>query len=128
MKTSGFLRDIDDERLYAQQLELAWIALGDELAGVLAKWPLIGQVALDEKESCIGWNYDRDHDEIYAELATMRHTMSMLARDMAERNRRLADSAVGLPNVILDKQSDQGHLRSSGKRRDRGPDEAARRD
>ena len=118
MKTIAFLRDIDDEHLYAQQLELAWIRLGDELSEILARWPLIVGPTVQPELKLNSQPLLADLDAIYADLATMRQWMSLLARDMAERARRLADAAVGLPDRVLDEQSAQREPRSASDRGD----------
>ncbi len=105
MQTTGFLRDIDDERLYAQQLELAWIKLGEELSGILGRFPLVVEFRDRHDKGAVEHPLLSDLDKVYAELATMRHTMGLLAREMADRAKRLADAAVGLADVILDEQS-----------------------
>ncbi len=100
MKTRPFLRDIDDPALFADMLENVYLLLYEEIGDVLAKFPLLrfGNGLMLEKSS------DGELANTYEDLARMRHTMSLLIMDMAERKARLANRAVGLSDVELDEQ------------------------
>ena len=98
MKTRAFLRDVDDPALFADMLENVYLLLYEELGEVLAEFPLLKA----------NTRYGRilelslEFAGTYEDLARIRHTMSLLIRDMAERKKRLRDVAVGLTDVQLD--------------------------
>jgi len=99
VKTRPFLRDIDDVHHYANTLENVHALLYEELGEILAKFPLL--LASDVVNDWFRCDGDRLTDT-YSDLARLRHTMSLLMRDMLERKKRLADIAVGLPDVKFD--------------------------
>lgn len=98
MKTRPFLRDVDDPSLFADMLENVYLLLYEELGDTLANFPIL--TSAGEQHLLI-----EKHQQLvatYEDLARMRHTMSLLIRDMAERKQRLRDIAVGLTDVHLD--------------------------
>ncbi len=98
MKTRPFLRDVDDPSLFASMLESCHLLLYEELSEILARFPLLAG-----SEICDDWFRDaRRMVGVYEDLALMRHRMSMMTREMADRKRRLADEAVGLADLELD--------------------------
>jgi len=99
VKTRPFLRDVDDPALFADMLENVYLLLYEELGDTLAKFPLLK--AQYPEWDCL--ELGKEHAATYEELARIRHTMSLLIRDMAERKKRLRDVAVGLTDVHLDK-------------------------
>jgi len=103
VKTRPFLRDVDDPALFSQMLENVYLLLYEELGDTLAQFPLVRCVS-DESylgsSPLLGGN---DLARTYEDLARMRHTMSLLIRDMAERKARLANRAVGLSDVEFEK-------------------------
>lgn len=100
LKTRPLLRDIDDVQHYADSLENVFCLLYEEFGELLAKFPLI--------KTGVGHGVlIATHEELaatYEQLARMRHTMSLLLRDMANRKARLADIATGFSDVIFDEQ------------------------
>jgi len=117
METVQFLADIDSEKLYAKKLELAYnCAYQEVLKIVIDLNQPSGHVLLDEQERCIGWH--SSPNVLFQQLQQMRVVMALQIRQMAERRRRLADAAVGLPDRVLDEQSAQGEPRSDADRRD----------
>ena len=98
MKTRPFLRDVDDPSLFADMLENVYLLLYEELGDTLAHFPIV----MTHSSDIAGIGTHKDVANSYEELARMRHTMSLLIRDMAERKKRLRDIAVGLTDVHLD--------------------------
>jgi len=98
VKTRPFLRDVDDVSLYAELLENCHGLLYEELSEILAKFPI-----LETRGEWINEAFSQPLEvhRVYEDLARMRHTMSMMIREMADRKRRLADRAVGLSDIEL---------------------------
>jgi len=96
VETVQFLGDIDNEKLYAARLELAYNEAYQEVLKILIDFPR-GRVELDEFERCIGWiDVDEKVSKLQLQMQQMRIVMGLQIRQMAERKRRLADVAVGL--------------------------------
>jgi len=105
METVEFLGDIDDEKLYARKLELAYNCAYQEVLKILIDFPR-GSVILDEQESCTGWNGESERIEnTKRQLNQMKVVMRLQLRQLANRRRRLADVAVGLADRVLDEES-----------------------
>lgn len=105
METVQFLGDVDDEKLYARKLELAYNEAYQEVLKILLDFPEVpARVELDEGERCIGWIEGVD-SKTRAQLEQMRIVMSLQLRQLANRRRRLADVAVGLTDRVLDVDS-----------------------
>ncbi len=100
MKTRKFLGDVDDPQLYADMLENVFLLQYEELGEILGKFPIVRVLQQPDWSSLVSDEMSSTH----LELTRMRHTMSLLVRDMAERKRRLANRAVGLPDVELDEE------------------------
>lgn len=104
MKKVQFLRDIDDEELYAKQLENAYCMAWEEIQGILARFPILKTTfGLDDDTETI-LDTHMELADTYESLARMRHTMGLIMRDMADRRRRLADRAVGLTDGVFDEE------------------------
>lgn len=98
-KPMPFLRDVDDEHLYAQMLENVFLLTYEYLGDVLAEFPLL-------KVKHPLWPHlelSEDVAATYEKLARMRHQMSLQIRDMADRRRRLGDATRGLADVEFEK-------------------------
>jgi len=105
MEIVQFLGDIDNEKIYAVKLELAYNQVYQQVLKILTNFPT-GQVELDEFERCIGWiESDEKVSKVERQLKQIRVVMSLQIRQMAERKRRLADIAVGLTDRVLDEES-----------------------
>jgi len=105
VETVEFLGDIDDAELYTKQVELAYGLAYEEIIKILIEFPGAGgRVILDEKERCVGWDDTLD-SPAHGMLHVLQFTMKLTLRNMADRRRRLADVAVGLPDVVLDEES-----------------------
>ena len=100
MKKMPFLRDVDDVNLYAKMLENVFTLLYEEFSETLAKFPV-----LETRGRWIDESFSQllEVSEIYDELARIRHTMSLMIRDMADRKRRLSDATRGLADVEFEK-------------------------
>jgi len=118
VKTTEFLRDIDDAELYTKRLELAYGVAHEEVL----------QILYDHKDDFPDLVFDnsriRPGDQLHEvahvlhRLQSLRMVMTLQLRAMADRRKRLADAAVGLPNGVLDEESTQGELRSDPNRGD----------
>ena len=100
MKKMPFLRDVDDVNLYAEMLENVHLLQYEMLGDILAKFPI-----LESRGRWISESFSQllEVTQCYEDLARMRHTMSLLIRDMADRKRRLADPTRGLADVEFEK-------------------------
>ena len=98
-KPMPFLRDIDDEHLYAQRLENVFLLTYEFLAEVLAEFPIVRHDVVLPTESIV----QEEMVVTYEKLARMRHQMSLQIRDMADRRRRLSDATRGLADVEFEK-------------------------
>ena len=125
MEKVAFLRDIESELHYAQQLELVWSNLIDQIKELLE-------------------NPDNDSDVVlYREMHSVYRTMCLVRGDMADRRRRIADDdllqrdrrrkiwgkqeelrdrAVGLADKVVDEDRAKEKLRSQGKSGDLSSD------
>ena len=105
METVQFLSDIDNEKVYAARLELAYNCAYQELLKILIDFPYgrAGRVEVDELERCTGWI--ESDGKIKGQLEQMKIVMRLQIRQMAERRRRLADVAVGLTDGVLHEES-----------------------
>ena len=131
MEKVAFLRDIESELHYAQQLELVWSNLTDQILALLEN---------PENDS---------HVLLYREMHSVYRTMCIVRGDMAERRRRVADDellqrdrrnkiwkkqeelrdrAVGLTDWVVDEDRAQEKLRSQGECGDLSSDSSVRRD
>jgi len=102
VKTRPFLRDVDDVQLYADMLENVHLLFYEELGDILAKFPIMETQGRWLTET---FSQGLRVTQRYDELARMRHTMSLLMRDMVERKQRLSgDGTIGLADVELDEE------------------------
>jgi len=130
MEKVAFLRDIEDELHYGQQVELLWSNLTDTIKELLE-------------------NPDNNsHVVLYREMHSVYRTMALVRGDMADRRKRLAqnqldemredfneaarehrlrDRAVGLPDEVVDEDRTEEKLRSDGDGGDLSRDPPVRR-
>lgn len=100
METVRFLRDIEDEKKYAQGLELAYLDAFNAITDVG------NRMYRDAVHECV----EGDDDACESRHKELRHvlfTMGLVIRDCVERRRRLADVARGLPHVVFDEETPQ---------------------
>lgn len=102
LKTRPFIRDIDDVQHYADIVENIYTLQYEELGELLAQFPIIKSRAGEHWE-CL--DLHKDLAGTYEALARVRHTMSLVIREMADRKRRLANAARRLADVELDEES-----------------------
>jgi len=98
-KEMPFLRDIDDDKLFADRLENVYTLTYEYLGEALATFPIIFRN--EDVDRYVDWFTELT--VTYEKLARMRHTMSRVIRDMADRKRRLGDAARGLSDVEFEK-------------------------
>ena len=98
MEKVPFLRDIDDEKHYAQLLEVAYVEAYTELNNILAR--SMQGVFLETHPA------DRlaDGAEQYEDLARLRFVMNATVQQSVDRRRRLAHVARRLADVVLDEE------------------------
>jgi len=98
METVPFLRDVDDEKHYAQLLEVAYVEAYTELRQILADVKFFAEynVGLPAETCDMRVNVER--------LDAMRHLMEYTVQQSVERRRRLADVARGLADGVLDEE------------------------
>lgn len=93
MEKVAFLRDIEDELHYAQQLELLWSNLADQIKMLLE-------------------NPNNDsHVVLYREMHCVYRTMSLVRGDMADRRRRIADELLQEMREDFDEAAREHRLR-----------------
>lgn len=92
METVQFLGDIDDDKIYAAKLELAYNCVYQEVVKIL----------IDMENVC---DIDLLDFGTKRQLQQLLRVILLQIRQMAERKRRLADIAVGLTDRVLDEQS-----------------------
>jgi len=101
METVPFLRDVDDEKHYAQLLEVAYVEAYTELRQILADAKFFGEckpgLFADSYEMRV--NVERLH--------AMSHLMQYTVQQSIERRRRLADVAAGFADLVLDKKGSE---------------------
>lgn len=110
METVRFLRDIEDEKKYAQSLELAYIDAFNAVTDVANRMYRDSQ-KIRKQRAC------EDHEERHKELRHVLFVMGLTIRDCADRRKRLADVARGLPDVIFDEETPESKLRPGRYRR-----------
>jgi len=98
METVRFLRDIEDEKKYAQGLELAYVDVRDALRDLLNR--MQGEIDVLSQLDC----HDPYEDRV-RELAVILFTMGLVIHDCGDRRKRLADVAAGLSDVVFDEES-----------------------
>ena len=97
METIEFLRDIEDETKYALSLELCYVNARDAVTDVINRmWDDVGGAAADGEQL--------PADARHKELRHIVFTMGLVITDCADRRRRLANIAAGLPDVVLDEE------------------------
>lgn len=98
METDRFLRDLDDEKAFAQGLELAYLEAFNNITHVGNRmWEDLGTTVPAD-----------DTSQDSARLKELRHviyTMGQVLRDCIDRRKRLAHVAAGLPDVVFDEES-----------------------
>jgi hypothetical protein len=98
METVRFLRDIDDEKAYAQSLELCYVDAFNHITDIVNR--MYEDVVHEEHGSEATEIADR-----HKELRHVLFTMGLVISDCGDRRKRLADVAGGLADVILDEQT-----------------------
>jgi len=99
METVPFLQDIDDEKHYAQLLEVAYCEAATELNDICHS---VAKLMHEERFVTI------ESDEVLEQceaLNRLQFVMIATVQQMIERRRRLADVTAGLADVVLDKES-----------------------
>jgi len=98
MEAVPFLRDIDDEKHYAQLLEVAYCEAYSEVDKIL-------------RASTLSYEYKPGFGSQdcmltvpYEDLACLRAVMNCTVLESVERRRRLADITAGLADVVLDEE------------------------
>jgi len=98
METVRFLRDLEDEKAFAQGLELAYLDAFNGCTDIVNRmWRRI-----DKPENDV---YQENADARLKELRHVLFVMSLVIRDCIDRRKRLADVAAGLPDVVFDEES-----------------------
>ena len=85
METVPLLRDIDDEKHYAQLLEVAYAEAYTELASILHLDPIYTTFELERDVP------EQDFLQMFRDLAQLRVVMALTVRQSIARRRRLAD-------------------------------------
>lgn len=98
MEHVRFLRDVQDEKKYAQTLELAYVDVRD------ACTDLANRMSQDSSTLLMLDCHDPFQDRL-KELRHMVWTMGLVIGDCADRRARLADVARGLSDVIFDEET-----------------------
>ncbi len=98
METVPFLRDIDDEKHYAQLLEVAYVEAYSELDKILKEWIVLSNQLhpIDISEEI--WS------KAFTDLARFRFVMRCTVQQSVDRRRRLAHVARRLADVVLDEE------------------------
>jgi len=97
MERVQFLRDIEDEKKYAQGLEVAYLDAFNEITDVGNRMYRDADLARGE------WR-ESDMEDRLKELRHVLFVMGLVIRDCSDRRKRLADRAVGLPDRVLDEE------------------------
>lgn len=102
MERVPFLRDIEDETLYAKTVENAYALVYEQLAklAVLYEGERRQELHSGQITYTCGVN-------LHLAVRAMRTTMKLTMRDMADRRARLADVAAGLADVVLDEEGSE---------------------
>lgn len=111
METARFLRDLNDEKAYAQGLELAYV---DAFNGIT-------DVSKCMWNDCCHPDHDGSTAQVDARHKDINHVlflMSGVIQDCVDRRKRLAHVAAGLPDVIFDEESAEKELSADPDRRD----------
>jgi len=98
MKRTEFLRDIENEEKYAMTLEMAYLDAFNAITDVGNRMYRDSQ-KIRKQRAC------EDHEERHKELRHVIGVMALTLRDCADRRKRLADTAVGLTDRVLDEES-----------------------
>ena len=101
MNTVPFLRDIDDEKHYAQLLEVAYVEAYTELASILGGQREYTTVEIDRNVP------EQEFLELFRDLGRLRVVMALTVRQSGDRRRRLAHIARGLSDVVLDEEGSE---------------------
>jgi len=98
METVPFLRDVDDEKHYAQLLEVAYVEAFSEVDSILKQSELatLGLAGSTPEEYTLVVSYE--------DLARLREVMNFTVIQSVDRRRRLAHVARRLADVVLDKE------------------------
>lgn len=96
METVKFLRDIEDETVYAQGLEMAYI---DAFNAITKIGNAMSKRAAFTRSANTPAQQKRGH-----ELRKVLSTMALVIRDCAHRRKRLANIAAGLTDVVFDEE------------------------
>lgn len=97
METVRFLRDLDDEKAFAQGLELAYLDAFNAVTDI-ANRMYRNRVLFEAPDSC-------RHEDTHKEVRHALYIMSLVIRDCIDRRRRLADVARGLSDVVFDEET-----------------------
>jgi len=101
MEQVPFLRDIDDEKHYAQLLEVAYVEAFTELAEILSRDRVYTTLELEMDVP------EHDFLQMFRDLGHLRVVMALTVRQSVGRRRRLADITRGLSDVILDEEGSE---------------------
>lgn len=101
METIPFLRDIDDEKHYAELLEIAFVEAYTELRQVLTDAKLITKWRPGGQPESIDLRVQ------FEPLSRMMYVMDHTIQQSVERRRRLANITRGLADVVLDKEGSE---------------------
>lgn len=99
MEKVPFLRDVDDEKHYAQLLEVAYVEAYTALRQILTDAKLYAKYRAGLPSGSYEMHVEPER------LEAMRDAMEHTVQQTVDRRRRLADIAAGLSDVVLDKQS-----------------------
>jgi len=97
MERVQFLRDIDDEKKYAQSLEMAYVDAFNAITD-------IGNGMYRDSSKYRTGGPDTELDDRLKEVRHVLFVMGLVIRDCSDRRKRLADRAVGLPDRVLDEE------------------------
>lgn len=98
METVRFLRDVEDEKKYAQGLELAYVDVRDALTDL---WNRMSR----ESDTLALLDCENPYRDRLKELRHIIWTAGLVIQDCADRRARLADVARGLSNVVFDEET-----------------------
>jgi len=101
METVPFLRHIDDEKHYAQLLEVVYCEAYCEVDKILREstFTYKNKSWLDPDACMLTVSYE--------DLARLRAVMNCTVLESVERRRRLADITRGLSDVVLDEEGSE---------------------
>jgi len=101
METIPLLRDIDDEKHYAQLLEVAYVEAWVELRQVLTDAKIYGRY----KPGLPSPSYELKVN--VGQLVGLKDVMENTVQQSVDRRRRLADVARRLADVVLDEEGSE---------------------